>query len=192
MILLKVSARSANPFLGTICPCPKSLKCGFFDPRSRDTKPKVGMRRPSTVTGSKSLTMLGLIDVRTLCGRCSRAIQPPMKWPWPPPRLGDFVGIAFVLAILGMVVFLTVGHTTFGTPRAGLHQEKSGRGQMIRASARTGEAGSRQIPSGVAGIIDRVVPDQLSRSLISRTTHGDAALAENRRHHRVCACGHGP
>jgi hypothetical protein len=36
-----------------------------------------------------------------------------MKWPWPPPRLGDFVGIAFVLAILGMVVFLTVGHTTF-------------------------------------------------------------------------------
>jgi hypothetical protein len=33
-----------------------------------------------------------------------------MKWPWPPPRLGDVVGIAFVLAILSMLVFVAVGY----------------------------------------------------------------------------------
>jgi hypothetical protein len=36
-----------------------------------------------------------------------------MKWPWPPPRLGDVVGIAFVLAILSMLVFVTIGYPKF-------------------------------------------------------------------------------
>ena len=33
-----------------------------------------------------------------------------MKWPWPPPRLGDVVGIAFVLAVLGIFVLLAAGY----------------------------------------------------------------------------------
>jgi hypothetical protein len=36
-----------------------------------------------------------------------------MKWPWPPLRLGDVLGIAFVLAILGVFVVLTVGFPNF-------------------------------------------------------------------------------
>jgi hypothetical protein len=33
-----------------------------------------------------------------------------MKWPWPPLGLGDFLGIAFVFAILGMFVIAAVGY----------------------------------------------------------------------------------
>jgi len=36
-----------------------------------------------------------------------------MKWPLPPPRLGDVVGVAFVLAILGMFVFVAVRYPKF-------------------------------------------------------------------------------
>jgi hypothetical protein len=32
-----------------------------------------------------------------------------MKWPWPPLRLADALGFAFVLAILCMFIVLTVG-----------------------------------------------------------------------------------
>ncbi len=36
-----------------------------------------------------------------------------MKWPWPPLRLGDVLGIAFVLAVLVIVVFVMVRYPNF-------------------------------------------------------------------------------
>jgi hypothetical protein len=36
-----------------------------------------------------------------------------VKWPWPPLRVGDVLGIAFVLAILGLFVVLTIGYPNF-------------------------------------------------------------------------------
>jgi hypothetical protein len=36
-----------------------------------------------------------------------------MKWPWPPFGLGDFVGIAIALAVLGIFILLTVGYPKF-------------------------------------------------------------------------------
>jgi hypothetical protein len=36
-----------------------------------------------------------------------------MKWPWPPLGLKDFLGIAFVLAILGTLVIISVGYPNF-------------------------------------------------------------------------------
>jgi hypothetical protein len=31
-----------------------------------------------------------------------------MKWLWPPLKLGDFVGIAFVVAIIGLLVIAAI------------------------------------------------------------------------------------
>jgi hypothetical protein len=42
-----------------------------------------------------------------------------MKWPWSPLRLADALGIAFVLAILGLFVVLTVGFPNFSHQAAG-------------------------------------------------------------------------
>jgi hypothetical protein len=32
-----------------------------------------------------------------------------MKWPWPPPRRGDVLGVTFVLAILCMIAVFALG-----------------------------------------------------------------------------------
>jgi hypothetical protein len=40
-------------------------------------------------------------------------LRTTMKWQWPPLQVGDALGIAFVLAILGMFVVLAVGYPNF-------------------------------------------------------------------------------
>jgi hypothetical protein len=42
-----------------------------------------------------------------------------MKWPWPPLRRGDILGIAFVLAILGGFVVLAAGFPNFSQRATG-------------------------------------------------------------------------
>ena len=36
-----------------------------------------------------------------------------MKWPWPPLRPKDFLGIAFIVAVLALSVFLMVRYPYF-------------------------------------------------------------------------------